>query len=253
VTELILAWYGWLSRLAQGPVFWIDAWIQAVNVPMISALLFGLIGATAPCQLTTNLSALAFSARQANRAGPLTTSVAYVLGKVLVYSVVGALVVLLGVRLQAASIPVVVAARTALGPLMLLAGLGMLGAIPLRGGIGQRWSRRLGARLPRDGGAAAFFLGVGFSFAFCPTLSWLFFGLTLPLALQSPAGWTFPALFAVGTGLPLLIVAGVVALGLGAVETLAGRIGAIHRVLGRLAGVVFLLAGLHDTLVYWWL
>ncbi|MGH7264223.1 MAG: sulfite exporter TauE/SafE family protein [Candidatus Rokuibacteriota bacterium] len=253
MTGLILDWYGWLSRLAQGPVFLIDGWIESVNLPMVSALLFGLIGATAPCQLTTNLSALAFSARQAGPARPLAMSVAYVLGKVVVYSVVGGLVVLLGLRLQAASIPVVVVARKALGPLMLLAGLGMLGAIPLRGAVGQRWSRRLRAALPTEGSVAAFLLGVAFSFAFCPTLAWLFFGLTLPLALQSPAGWTFPALFAVGTGLPLLTVAGVVALGLGAVETLAGRIGALHRILGRIAGVVFLLAGFHDTLVYWWL
>jgi cytochrome c biogenesis protein CcdA len=253
VTELILAWYGWLSRLGQGPVFLIDAWVDRFNVPMMSALVFGLIGATAPCQLTTNLSALAFSARQSGRARPLAMAVAYVLGKVVVYSVVGGLVVLLGVRLQAASIPVVVAARKALGPLMLLAGLGMLGAIRLRGAVGQRRSRRLRATLPTEGGVAAFLLGMAFSFAFCPTLFWLFFGLTVPLALQSLAGWTFPALFAVGTGLPLLGLAGVVALSLGAVETMAGRIGAVHRVLGRVAGVVFLLAGLHDTLVYWWL
>jgi cytochrome c-type biogenesis protein len=253
VTELIVAWYGWLSRLGQGPVFRIDAWIETVNVPMISALLFGLIGATAPCQLTTNLSALAFSARQVGRAGPLASSLAYVLGKVVVYSVVGGLVVLLGAGLQAVSVPVVVAARKALGPLMLVAGLGMLGAIRLRGAVGQRWSRQLTAWLPAEGGAAAFLLGVAFSFAFCPTLFWLFFGLTLPLALQSPAGWAFPALFAVGTGLPLLALASVVAAGLGAVETVAGRLGAVHRMVGRLAGVVFVLAGLHDTLVYWWL
>lgn len=49
-------------------------------------------------------------------------------------------------------------------------------------------------------------------------------------------------------------------MGLSAVEGVAGRLGAVHRVVGRiagvvfvLAGVVFVLAGLHDTLVYWWL
>ena len=253
MTELMVAWYGWLSRVGQGPVLLIDSWIQAVNVPMVSALLLGLIGATSPCQLTTSLSALAFSAKQPSKAGTLMASVAYVLGKVLVYSLVGGLVVLLGVRLQAASIPVVVVARKGLGPLMVLAGLGMLGVIRLRGALGQRWSRWLRRRLPGEGAGAGFLLGVAFSFAFCPTLFWLFFGLTVPLALQNPAGWSFPALFALGTGLPLLVLAGLVSLGLGAAETLAGRMGGLHRVLGRVAGVVFVLAGLHDALVYWWL
>ncbi len=253
MSGLILAWYGWLSRLAQGPVLVIDGWVQAVDLPMVSALLFGLIGATSPCQVTTSLSALAFSAKQAGRAGTLTSSVAYVLGKVLVYSVVGGLVVLLGVRLQAGSIPVVVVARQTLGPLMVLAGLGLLGVIRLRGGLGQRWSQRLRQRLPSAGSAGAFLLGVAFAFAFCPTLFWLFFGLTVPLALKSPAGWTFPALFGLGTGLPLLLVAGAVSLGVGAAERVAGGMAGVHRVLGRVAGVVFVLAGLHDTLVYWWL
>lgn len=46
----------------------------------------------------------------------------------------------------------------------------------------------------------------------------------------------------------LVVVAGVAPL-----ETVAGQFGAVHRIVGRVAGVVFLLAGLHDTLVYWWL
>ncbi|MGH7318866.1 MAG: hypothetical protein ACRELA_04455 [Candidatus Rokuibacteriota bacterium] len=77
------------------------------------------------------------------------------LGKVVVYSVVGGLVVLLGVRLQAASIPVVVVARQTLGPLMVLAGLGMLGVIRLRGPAGRSWSDRVRRRLPARGGAGA--------------------------------------------------------------------------------------------------
>ncbi len=253
MSELVLAWYGWLSRLAQGPVMTIDGWIQAVNVPMVSALLFGLIGALSPCQLTTSLSALVYSAKQPGKGAALSASVAYVLGKVLVYSVVGGLAVLLGLRLQAASIPVVMVARKALGPLMVLAGLGMLGVIRLRGTLGQRWTQRLRDRLPTGGVTGAFLLGVVFSFAFCPTLFWLFFGLTLPLALKSAAGWSFPGLFALGTGVPLLVVAGVVAVGLGGAEPVAGRMISLYRVLERVAGVVFVLAGLHDTLVYWWL
>jgi len=250
---LMREWYLVLSQFSAALTVPLSSLAERVELPLVTPLLFGLIGATSPCQLTTSLSALAFSAKQPSKAGTLMASVAYVLGKVLVYSLVGGLVVLLGVRLQAASIPVVVVARKGLGPLMVLAGLGMLGVIRLRGALGQRWSRWLRRRVPGEGAGAGFLLGVAFSFAFCPTLFWLFFGLTVPLALQSPAGWSFPALFALGTGLPLLVLAGLVSLGLGAAETLAGRMGGLHRVLGRVAGVVFVLAGLHDALVYWWL
>src|SRR3970282_323741 len=171
MAEVVIAWYAWLSGITQGPILVIQDWIEGSSVPLVSALLFGLIGATSPCQLTTNLGALAFSASRAGTAPVLGASLAYIAGKVLVYSVVGGLVVVLGLQLQGVSIPVVVVARKLLGPLMLLVGLACC-------------RRRAGKA--SGGGRGAFLLGVAVSFAFCPTLFWLFFGLTVPLALRSP-------------------------------------------------------------------
>lgn len=251
MAEVVIAWYSWLSGLTQGPILLIQDWIEGSNVPLVSALLFGLIGATSPCQLTTNLGALAFSASRAGTAPVLGASLAYVAGKVLVYSVVGGLAVVLGLQLQGASIPVVLVARKLLGPLMLLVGLGLLGLVRLPGGFGLDLSRRLAGQVP--GGRCGFLLGVAFSFAFCPTLFWLFFGLTVPLALRSPGGWSFPGVFAVGTALPLLALATVVSLGWGAADRLAGGVARWHRPVKWVAGAAFIVAGLHDTLIYWWL
>lgn len=253
MSGLVVAWYAWLSGLAQGPILAIDAWIGALALPAASALLFGLIGATSPCQLTTNLGALAFSASRPGRAGALRASVLYVLGKVTVYSLVGALVILLGLQLQAVSVPVIMVARKVLGPSMVIIGLAMLGLIRLRGGFGQALGGKVRARLVQATPANAFVLGVAFSFAFCPTLFWLFFGLTLPLALRSGGGWAFPGLFAVGTSLPLLALSCGVSFGVAAHQRVVGGMTRLQRRLGRLAGVVFVVAGLHDTLVYWWL
>jgi cytochrome c biogenesis protein CcdA len=253
VRHLVLAWYAWLSTLSQGFVFTVEVLNERVNLPLASALLFGLIGAASPCQLTTNLGALAYASRGSSKAGALGSALAYAAGKVAVYSLVEALLILAGLQLQAASIPVVVVARKLLGPLMVLVGLGMLGAIRLKGTIGERLSFRLRRRVPPRGTTGAFLLGVAFSLAFCPTLFWLFFGLTVPLALRSAGGWAFPGLFAVGSTLPLLAASLVVALGYGAAERLAGGTWRIYRITGVVAGGIFVLAGLHDTVVYWWL
>ena len=164
------------------------------------------------------------------------SALAYAAGKISVYSVIGALVILAGLKLEAASIPVIVVARKLLGPLMVLVGLGMVGAIRLRGAFGQRLSLRLRDALPTRGTAGAFLLGVVFSFAFCPTLFWLFFGLTVPLGLRSVGGWTFPGLFAVGSTLPLLVASSVVAVWFGAVERLAGGMSRMYRAAGVVAG-----------------
>ena len=249
--QIILAWYGWLSRLTQGPVLALQAWDSAISIPLLSAVVFGLIAAAAPCQLTTNLGALAYASAHPEGARPLRLALAYVVGKIAVYGLVGGAVVLAGRELQAYSIPVVIAARKALGPLMIIVGLGLVGLVPLRIGFGQRLARRLADPLRAWGLSGAFLLGVAFSFAVCPTLFWLFFGLTLPLALKSTAGWAFPGLFALGASLPLLAVTGVVTAGVGAVDAVAGGVRRLERPLRMAAAVILMLAGLHDTTVYW--
>jgi len=248
-----LQWYQILSRLNQAAVGPIDGVIRAINLPMASPLLFGLLGATSPCQLTTSLGAMAFVSRRGGEGRPFREALAYVAGKALVYSLVGAAVILAGAQLQASAIPVVVVARKILGPLMLVLGLGLLGLVRLPGSVGPALAARLQGWAAARGAGGAFLLGILFSFTFCPTLFWLFFGLTVPLALQSRVGWTYPPLFALGTGLPLLAFAGLFAAGSDLAVRWMGRVSGFHRIAARIAGVVFILAGLNDTLTYWFL
>lgn len=90
--------------------------------------------------------------------------------------------------------------------------------------MGQRLALRVRERVTPRGLAGAYVLGVMFSFAFWPTLFWLFFGLTVPLAFRSAGGWAFPGLFAVGSSVPLLLVTTLVAAGAGAAEAWTGGI-----------------------------
>ena len=249
--QLVLTWYGWLSALTQGAAFGLQGLSDRVQLPVISAVIFGLIGATAPCQLTTNLGALAWVSAQPGRGRPAALALAFVAGKVTVYTLIGGLVILAGLQLQAASIPVVIVARKILGPLMVVVGLGLLGTLRLRASFGQQWALRLRDRLAGHGHRGAYLLGVIFSFAFCPTLFWLFFGLTVPLALRSAGGLAFPGLFAVGASLPLVAMAAVVGAGLGTASRIVGGLRRAERVLRLAAGTVLILAGFHDTIVYW--
>ena len=251
IRALMTQWYLTLSRASAALTVPVSGLADQVELPLVSVLLFGLIGAVAPCQLTTNDSAMAYVSSRIEEGRPWREALAYLLGKVLVYTLVGVAVVLVGRQLEAAAIPVVIAARRVLGPLMVVIGLGLMGAVRLRGSLGRGVSDWLAARLPRRGAWGAFLLGVALAFTFCPTLFYLFFGLTIPLALQSAAGWTFPALFAAGTALPLLAFAGLLAVGSGLAAGLVAGLKHSHRTVSRVAGMVFIVAGINDTLTYW--
>jgi hypothetical protein len=56
-------------------------------------------------------------------------------------------------------------------------------------------------------------LGIAFALSFCPVSAGLFFGALIPLAVSSQSRVLLPAVYGVGTGLPVVAFAVVRALG----------------------------------------
>lgn len=243
-------WYVFLSQISNALSEPVRTLSYKINVPYASALIFGLLGALAPCQMSTNLSALGFIGRSLERPTAASrTAWAYAFGKAAAYTLVGSLAILGGLQLNSAALPVVIIFRKALGPLLILVGLQMLGVLPLPMAFSERLSRW--ADSAGGGSRSAFALGVIFSLAFCPTLFWLFFGLVIPMGIATPGGVILPGLFALGTTLPLIVFFWL----FGGRSAPSGQAIPSARKFGRrlqiLAAVAFLLAGLNETLSYW--
>lgn len=171
VTEFVAQYYAWLSGLANWLTLPLSNLADAINVPLASALLFGLIGATAPCQLSTSVAALAFLSRGVNEPGRMWGQTAtLVAGKVTVYLLVGELIVLLGLQLNqltGTALPVMVVARRAMGPLLFVVGLLLLGVLRSRLSLGGRFSAWLEPKVGRRRGLlSAYLLGVAFASPF---------------------------------------------------------------------------------------
>jgi cytochrome c-type biogenesis protein len=191
----------------------------------VTALLLGLAGAAAPCQLTTSVGALAVLGRGDVGRPRWRGMVGYLAGKSLVYTVSGPFAVAVGASLSQVSIPVFVAARKALGPLMVIVGVAVAGVLHLRWAPGHAIVSRLRPVARRRVDGVPFVLGVAFGFSFCLTLFALFFGLLIPLVLLRPDGLLYPALFALGTALPLVLALGLLSRGGGSLRRYTGQIG----------------------------
>jgi cytochrome c-type biogenesis protein len=220
---------------------------------LLVPLLLGLMAVTAPCQLSTGTAALAFVARDPESGHALSRATAFLLARVLMYSGMGLIAVhFFGGRLGAPGEGLLLIRRL-IGPLMFLSGLVLLGLLrpvfPAGGNVTRALDRLTRAR---GGVSGAFLLGAAFSLSFCPTLFFLFFGLTVPMSVTAPLGVLYPGLFALGMTFPLLAVS---TLFTGRTteqaQTITRRTVRLNRVLTPLAGIVFLLAGLFDTFVYW--
>ena len=251
VQDAILSWYGFLSSLSAQITPEIMGFDQRLGISFVTALLLGVLGATAPCQLTQSVGMLTILGRHDAGRPRLRAAVAYLAGKALVYTTLGAAAVALGAGLNEVSIPVFVMARKALGPMMIVIGLAMVGVLRFRWAPTAGLVARLRAVARQRAERAPMLPGVAFGFSFCPTLFALFFGILIPLSLARPDGFVYPAIFALGTALPLLLLLTVLSLGSGSVRRYVARFGRGQHVVAAVAGVVLVVTGLHDTVIYW--
>lgn len=212
-----------------------------------TAVWLGILTSISPCPLASNITALSYVARSVESPRRvLATGLAYSLGRALTYVLIGALVVAGVLSIPGVSFLLQKRMNQILGPLLLLVGMGLLGWLPLRlPSFG--WSERLQRRKLDAGILGAGQLGMIFALSFCPVSAGLFFGGLVPLATGAHSRVLLPALYGLGTGLPVVIVAIILALGIRQVGRVFRTLTAFERAARPTTGVIFIVAGLYLT------
>jgi cytochrome c-type biogenesis protein len=222
-----------------------------INIPILSALLLGLITAISPCPMATNVAAIAYvSRRMTQRKYAVITSSLYTLGRMFSYSLLGFLIIVTGLAIPGVASFLQDFGERVLGPLLIILGIFMLviDRFPLARG-GSRLSA-IGYKLAKRGMLGAFLLGVLFAIAFCPYSALIFFGVLIPIALNSVEGITLPAVYAIGTGLPVLIFGILLSAGVAGVTAWLNSISRIERVIRIVVSLIFIGVGIY-YLVLW--
>jgi len=180
---------------------------------VLSALWFGVLTSISPCPLATNITAISFVGRRTGSArGVLLSGLLYTLGRALVYTAIGVLLVTSLLSAPAVSLTLQTWMNKILGPILILVGMVMLGLLrfSLRG---RGMSDGLQQRVERWGLFGALALGGLFALSFCPVSATLFFGSLLPLAVKHQSGVLLPFVYGIGTALPVVIFAFILAFG----------------------------------------
>lgn len=184
----------------------LNALIDAYNIPALTALLLGILTSVSPCPLATNIAAIAYLSKDAGASAgrAFLHGFAYTLGRVVSYTIV-ALLLLSGLSAFRVSGFFQGWGEWLIGPVLIFIGLLMLGVIRWPGGGKGARTQRLQEWLSHRGYIGAFLLGALFALAFCPYSAALFFGALIPMAMKDGTGFLLPPLYAVGTGLPVIL------------------------------------------------
>ena len=209
------------------------------------------MAAVGPCTMATNIAALAYvSRRLTDRKYCLLTGVLYTVGRMITYSVLGALIIILGLEIPGMSIFLQNIGEIALGPFLIAVGVLMLFIDKISFGRAGNGLTKIGGKIADWGMIGSLPLGALFALAFCPYSAVLFFAILIPLSLKSTGGITFPAVFAVGTGIPVLLFAIVLAFGASGVSKWFDAISRWDKFIRIAMAIVFIGIGAY-YLVQW--
>ena len=190
---------------------YINFLIDNYNIPILTAFLLGVLTSISPCPLATNITAVAYISKEIKTAKhTLLNGIFYTLGRGASYTILATLIYFGLSSFQISSIFQGWGDKV-LGPVLVIIGLIMFGIIKINFGKGGEKIERIKLWLSQKGFIGSFLLGMLFALAFCPYSGVLFFGALIPLVLKSTESLLLPPIFALGTGLPVIIFSFIIA------------------------------------------
>lgn len=220
------------------------------TAPVWSALILGLMTAISPCPLATNITAMGFISKDLeSRNKVFFNGIVYTIGRGFSYTLL-ALIIFVGADQFKISSIFQQYGEKLLGPFLILIGLFMLGLIKLNfPGLGKLTNKF--QNKTKHSYLDVFLLGVLFALAFCPYSGVLYFGMLIPMTIQSASGLYLPIVFALATGVPVIIFAWLLAYTVSGVGKLYNRIQSFEIWFRRIVAVLFIGVGIYYSYAVW--
>ena len=187
------------------------------SVPVITAFILGILTAISPCPLATNITAIGFIGKGASM---------YMVQKVV--SKYGEMLI---------------------APVLIIIGIFMLDIIKLNipkiniGGEGLKKNTK--------GSWGALLLGILFALAFCPTSGVFYFGILMPLAAAETGGYFLPVIYAIATGLPVILVAWILAYSVAGLGRFYNSVQIFEKWFRKIVAILFIVIGIYYAVVFY--
>lgn len=224
--------------------------LENTEYSIVAALVLGLMTAISPCPLATNISAIGFISRDIeNSKRVFSSGLVYTLGRVISYTGL-AVILYFGASQMQISMIFQGWGEKLLGPILIIIGLFMLDVIKIKFPGLSGLTEKIGSR-NKGSYWSSLLLGIVFALAFCPYSGVLYFMMLIPMTISSASGLFLPVVFAVATGIPVIIFAWFLAYAVGNVGKLYSKIKTFEIWFRRVVSVLFILVGMYYVIDLW--
>ncbi|MFZ2390592.1 MAG: aromatic aminobenezylarsenical efflux permease ArsG family transporter [Minisyncoccales bacterium] len=219
--------------------------IDIYQIPFLTAFLLGILTSISPCPLATNITAIAYISKDIKDSKKsLLNGIFYTIGRGLSYTIIASLIYF-GFSEFNVSRFFQGWGDKALGPILILISLFMFGFFKVNFKIGGEKLEKIKLWLSDKGYLGSLLLGMLFALAFCPYSGVLFFGALIPLIVKSSSGLAMPLLFAIGTGLPVIIFSFIISFSTQKISNVFSAMKNIELIMRYFVAIVFLITGIY--------
>jgi len=216
--------------------------LETSQFPILTAFILGLMTAISPCPLATNITAIGYLSKDiVSQRKVFVNGLIYTLGRAISYTTIGLLFFFGASQFEFAGFFQKWGEKL-LGPLLIIIGLFMLGILNLKIlGIGSLTEKM--ENKSNSGFWSVLLLGIVFALAFCPYSGVLYFGMLMPMTISSASGLYLPIIFAIATGIPVIIFAWLIAFSVGSIGSVYNKLKTFELWFRRIVAVLFIVVG----------
>jgi cytochrome c-type biogenesis protein len=219
--------------------------MQDLYINLFSAFSLGILTSISPCPLATNIAAVSYISRNLGSSKKVVWSgLLYAAGRMLTYVVIAVLAVASLLSLPEVSFFLESNMHKIIGPLLIVVGIILLDVIPISFSgslVGSSVQEKVG----KWGMWGSGLLGIIFALTFCPLSAALFFGSLIPLAIDGKSSIMMPSVYGLGTALPVVAFALVMAFSVKSIGKLFDKLTQIEKWVRKLTAIVFIGVGIY--------
>ncbi len=218
------------------------------SLPIVTAFVLGLMTAISPCPLATNITAIGFISKDVeDKRRVFINGMVYTAGRAIAYTLL-AVIIFIGADQFKISGWFQKYGEKIIGPLLIVIGLFMLDIIKIKfpgvGNITKKFQNK-----SKHTYWDVLILGVLFALAFCPYSGVLYFGMLIPITISSASGLYLPVVFAIATGIPVIIFAWLIAYTVSGVGKVYNSLKTFEIWFRRVISVLFIGVGVYYVIV----
>ncbi|MGI6717549.1 MAG: aromatic aminobenezylarsenical efflux permease ArsG family transporter [Bacteroidales bacterium] len=223
--------------------------VDSSNIPLFTAFILGIMTAISPCPLAMNITATAYLSKDiTNKRKVLFNGIFYTLGRMFSYTALASLIFFGASKFHIARWFQQIDGIW-IGIAFIVIGILMLDFIKLSIPFLSNWTSQLSKKQNKRNYWSAFLLGTLFALAFCPYGGMLYFGALIPLTITSSEGLLLPPIYSIATGLPVIIIAFLLAFSVANIGTFYNRMKSFEIWFRRIVAIIFIGIGIYYIII----